>query len=70
MVKIKYEILAIEIDKLYPPHYILKDGETIEQHLAYIDAFIESTGWTSEEYIDEYIHRGFADIIPDTRKMN
>lgn len=56
--KIAYEILALEIDKLYPPHYTLKPGETAEKHCEFIAEFIRACGWTESEYIDEYIHRG------------
>lgn len=68
--KVPYEILALEVDKLYPPHYKLKPGETIEQHLMDIEAFIESCGWTTEEYLEEYIHRGLDKYFPDPKKQN
>ena len=63
--KIQYEVLALEVDKLYPPYYVLSEGETIEQHLMDIEAFIESCGWTTEEYLAEYIHRGVKDLVPN-----
>ena len=63
--KVQYEILAYEVDKMYPPHYVFKPGETIEQHLLDIETLIESCGWTTEEYLAEYIHRGFKGLIPD-----
>lgn len=62
MTKIPYEVLSLEIDKLYPPHYQLKDGETIDEHLLFIDSFIESCGWTAEEYLEEYVHRGLEEF--------
>lgn len=72
--KVPYEVLALEVDKLYPPHYQLKPGETIEQHLMDIEAFIECCGWTPEEYLEEYIHRGVTELLdehfPDPKKMN
>ena len=67
MFRIPYEILSINVDKLYPPHYTLKDGETIEQHLMDIEAFIEACGWTVPEYIKEYIHQGVKDLLPNRR---
>ena len=72
--KVQYEILALEVDKLYPPHYVLKPGETIEEHLLYIEEFIYSCGWTPEEYLEEYIHRGITELLdqtfPDPKKQN
>jgi len=68
--KVPYEVMALEVDKLYPPHYVLKPGETIEQHLMDIEGFIESCGWTTEEYLKEYIHRGLKDLFPDPKEMN
>lgn len=74
MIKIPYEILAVEVDKLYPPIYKLKPNETIEEHLLDVDAFIFACGWTPEEYVEEYIHRGVVDLLdvhfPDPKKQN
>jgi hypothetical protein len=68
--KVPYEVMALEVDKLYPPHYVLKPGETIEQHLMDIEGFIESCGWTTEEYLEEYIHRAMDELFPNPREMN
>lgn len=68
--KVAYEVLALNVDKLYPPHYDLKPGETIEQHLMDIEALIESCGWTTEEYLEEYIHRSLKELFPNPRDMN
>lgn len=68
--KVPYEVLALEVDKLYPPHYVLKPGETIEQHLLDIESFIESCGWTPEEYLEEYIHRAVDSLFPNPKDMN
>jgi len=68
--KVPYEVLAPEVDKLYPPHYELKPGETIEEHLSYIESFIQACGWTPEEYIEEYIHRSLDVLFPNHQEMN
>lgn len=68
--KVSYEVLALELDKLYPPHYTLKPGETIEQHIMDIHDFIESCGWTTEEYLEEYIHRSLKELFPNNNEMN
>lgn len=68
--KVPYETLALEVEKLYPPHYVLKPGESIEQHLMDIEGFIESCGWTTEEYMAEYIHRSLKELFPNPKDMN
>jgi hypothetical protein len=68
--RVPYEIMAVEVDKLYPPYYVLKPGETIEQHLMDIETFIESCGWTTEEYLSEYIHRFVEELFPNPKNMN
>jgi hypothetical protein len=67
MNKVAYEIVAIHVDTMYPPHYVLKENETIEQHLIDIEAFIEACGWTTEEFSQEYIDRGMKDFIPNAK---
>ena len=57
MARVQYEVLALEVDKLYPPYYNLKPGETAEEHCEYIAEFIRACGWTEEEYINEYGRR-------------
>jgi len=61
--KITYEVLAHQVDQLYPPHYQLKENQTIDEHLLYIESFIEACGWTTEDFLEEYIHRGFQDLL-------
>jgi hypothetical protein len=68
--KLPYAVLSLEVDKLYPPHYELKPGETAESHCEDITDFIEACGWTVEEYLEEYIHRGLEELFPNTKDMN
>lgn len=68
--KVPYEILAVEVDKLYPPYYTLKPGETIDQHLADIETLICACGWTPEEYLEEYIHRSLKELFPNPTEQN
>lgn len=70
ILKVPYEVLALEVDKLYPPYYVLKPGETIDQHIMDIHSFIESCGWTTEEFLEEYIHRALNELFPDKRTQN
>lgn len=68
--RVPYEVMAVEVDKMYPPHYVLKPNETIEDHIMDIHNFIESCGWTTEEYLEEYIHRAVDELYPNPRSMN
>lgn len=68
--RVPYEVMAVEVDKMYPPHYVLKPGETLDDHLMDIESFIESCGWTTEEYLEEYIHRMVDELFPNPRTMN
>lgn len=49
--KIKYEVLAIEVEKLYLKKFNVDQIDEIEAHCNYIIEFIRSAGWTEEEYI-------------------
>jgi hypothetical protein len=68
--KVQYEILSLNVDKLYPPYYTLKPGETLEEHMLDIEAFIYSCGWTPEQYLEEYIQRSLDELFPDPKKQN
>lgn len=68
--KVPYLVLTIEVDKMYPPHYVIKPDETIEQHLKDIETFIEACGWDVSEYIAEYVHQGIKEFFPDHSEMN
>lgn len=69
--KVPYRVLALEVDKLYPPHYQLKENETEEEHCEYIAQFIESCGWTVEEYMEKYIREGLEEHFgPDQSQVN
>jgi hypothetical protein len=70
MIRIQYEILAMNVDKMYPPYYVLKPGETIDEHLLDVETFIYSCGWTPEQYLEEYIHRAVEEYFPNPAKQN
>ena len=48
--KIPYEQIAIEVEKLYAQQIDIDDLQAVEEHCNYITQFIESCGWTVEEY--------------------
>lgn len=66
MNKVPYEVLALEVDKLYQKEFIHGDHASIDEHLKFIETFIESCGWEVEEYMAEYIHRGLKAYLPPT----
>ena len=69
--KIAYEILALEVDKLYSEKISSNDVKAIDDHLAYIETFIESCGWEVDEYMREYTHRGLKEYLtPDNKEQN
>jgi hypothetical protein len=51
MTKIAYEILAVEVDKLYLKELPLEDISGINEHIEFIKNFIEACGWSTDEYI-------------------
>lgn len=55
MKKIPYFILALNIEKLYQKELPEHDTKAIAQHCEYINKFIESCGWTSEEYMERWM---------------
>ena len=57
MKRISYELLAYQVDKLYAVEFSDDDEEAIIKHCEYIAEFICCTGWTEQEYMDEYIRR-------------
>lgn len=68
--KVPFEVLLVEVEKMYPPYYQLKPGETLDQHLMDIETLIESCGWTTEEFLSEDIHRMVEKYFPDPKKQN
>lgn len=65
--KIPYEILAIQIDKLYQKEFPEGADRAIEDHCEYIATFIEASGWTLEDYMHEYITRGLEEFFGDPK---
>jgi hypothetical protein len=49
--KVPFEILFLEVEKLYQKQFDPSDTISIEEHCDFIRIFIESCGWTSDEYI-------------------
>jgi hypothetical protein len=54
MTKLPYDVLAIQIEKLFEKEMPDNDEE-IDQHCQLIDAFIEAAGWNVEEYFERWM---------------
>ncbi len=54
--KIDYNIIAIEVEKLYAKEFPIGTPEKeIAKYCDFISSFIEKCGWTIEEYTYRYI---------------
>ncbi len=51
--KVQYEILDLEVSKLYNQKVDSNDTEGVLKHLQFIKFFIEATGWDIQQYQDE-----------------
>lgn len=66
--KVSYEILTAEVDKLYQKQIPIGNNQAIEQHCEFIASFIESCGWTVEEYFEEFFNRNLKEFFPPPYK--
>lgn len=67
MNKVAYEVLAVAVDKLYQKDLLPTDLKGIAEHSEYIATFVEACGWTAEEFLDEYVHQGLMDLLPQNK---
>ena len=51
MIRIPFEILDIEVDKLYLQPLDETDEEAINERILYIKNFINACGWTEDSYL-------------------
>jgi hypothetical protein len=54
--KIPYEILAVQVEKLFEKELPDNDDE-IDAHCRYIDSFITSCGWDVNEYFERWMQQ-------------
>lgn len=50
MKRVPFEILTIEVDKLFDKFIDETDESAISKHIDFIRVFINAAGWTEEEY--------------------
>lgn len=50
MNRIPFEIMTIEVDKLYDKWFAEEDENALSKHIDFIRVFINSCGWSEEEY--------------------
>lgn len=55
MIKLPYDYITKEVDKLYDREIDPNDLEAVSRQCEFIQTFIESCGWTTEDYIDVMI---------------
>ena len=53
--KVPYAILAEQVEKLYQKQIDDNDTAGIENHITYIEKFIEACGWEPEEYLERWM---------------
>ena len=53
--KVPYEILAEQVEKLYTKQFDDSDTVAIEAHITYIEKFIEACGWSVEQYLERWL---------------
>ncbi len=51
MNKVPFQILNIEVEKLYAKEFHPSQTKAIQAHCKFITDFIESCGWTTDEYL-------------------
>ena len=58
MSKIAYEIVALEVEKLYSKTFNDSQEKEIAEHCEFIANFIESCGWDADDflYIDHHMN--------------
>lgn len=49
--RIPYEIVSIEVEKLYTKEFLPNDKRGIEEHCKFIQDYIEACGWKIDDYI-------------------
>jgi len=65
MNKISYEILVVEVDKLYRKEFAPgTKEEVIAEYCEYIATFIESCGWKTDDFVLKYVTDGLKDLNP------
>lgn len=50
--KIQYEIVALQVEKMFEDSIALTDSSEINNHFNFIREFIEAAGWTYDGYVD------------------
>lgn len=61
MRRIPYEVLALQVDRLYNKDFPEDSTQSIEEHCEFIQTFIQSCGWD----LDDFIRWSFHGKDPD-----
>ena len=60
--KIAYEQVAIEVEKLYQKQFDDKDIKAIEEHCLFIQSFVESTGWEVDSFMARWLNNNSCEV--------
>ena len=60
--KMQFELLEHQIGQLLEVDFCDTDNRSIQNHCKYIAEYIESCGWTEEDYHREFVKRGLAEF--------
>lgn len=52
MNRLPFDYVNKEVDKLYMKEIDLNDAKAISDHVSFIKAFLEASGWSEESYIE------------------
>jgi len=52
MMQIKYELVAIQVEKLYQKQFAEHNEKAISNHVKYIADYINACGWTENDYFE------------------
>ena len=61
MIKLSYEQVLLEVEKLYQVKFNDDEVEAINKHCNFISTYIEACGWDVDEFMEQYIHRGLLE---------
>lgn len=67
MIKIPYEMVMIEVEKLYQKEFPDDADQEILDHCQYISDYIESCGWKLEDFTEKYIEENLKEFLSTTK---
>ena len=53
--RVQYEIVAIEVERLYARQFPPNSDKEIEKHIQYIVEYLHACGWEEDEYLERWM---------------